>query len=346
MKDYKKNKLHLTNDQMTDSVALVWPNQNMRIKHHSVLENLYCKLLVTLLNNKTKVFLFSNKSICEKVEQIKKEHDNKYINHLEFNSDDIWVRDYCPIQTFNPINKKNIFLSYSYNAYGEKYNYQNDKHFSKFFLNSINKPESIDICNKNIIFEGGNIVNNENICLINVNCLRHHNQPQDYHAIKNNLETFFEKNIHQQLNFIDVPSITGDDTNGHIDNLVRFYDDTILLMSTNSQHHPDYEKLKKLENQIDAICDRYRIKNVIHVKHDTQNIMKNERDEILPFSYLNYLKVGDTIYMPLVGSETDEDKSYLREIFYKDNVVFIYSKPLLSELGGLHCCSYNWRYFE
>ena len=346
MKDYKKNKLHLTNDQMTDSVALVWPNQNMRIKHHSALEDLYCKLLETLLNNKTKVFLFSNKSICEKVEQIKKEHDNKYINHLEFNSDDIWVRDYCPIQTFNPINKKNIFLSYSYNAYGEKYNYQNDKHFSKFFLNSINKPESIDICNKNIIFEGGNIVNNENICLINVNCLRHHNQPQDYHAIKNNLESFFEKNIHQQLNFIDIPSITGDDTNGHIDNLVRFYDDTILLMSTNSQHHPDYEKLKKLENQIDAICDRYRIKNVIHVKHDTQNIMKNERDEILPFSYLNYLKVGDTIYMPLVGSETDEDKSYLREIFYKDNVVFIYSKPLLSELGGLHCCSYNWRYFE
>ena len=62
MKDYKKNKLHLTNDQMTDSVALVWPNQNMRVKHYSSLEDLYCKLLVTLLNNKTKVYLFSNKS--------------------------------------------------------------------------------------------------------------------------------------------------------------------------------------------------------------------------------------------------------------------------------------------
>ena len=67
MEYYKKNKLHLTNDQMTDSVALVWPNQNMRIKHYSFLENLYCKLLVTLLNNKTKVFLFSNKSFYEKV---------------------------------------------------------------------------------------------------------------------------------------------------------------------------------------------------------------------------------------------------------------------------------------
>ena len=346
MKDYKKNKLHLTNDQMTDSVALVWPNQNMRIKHYNFLEDLYCKLLVTLLNNKTKVFLFSNKSFCEKVEQIKKEHDSKYINHLKFNSDDIWLRDYCPIQTFNPINKRNTFLSYSYNAYGEKYDYENDKNFSNFFLNSINKPESIDICNKNIILEGGNIVNNENICLININCLRHHNQQQDYHAIKNNLESFFEKNIHQQLDFIDIPSITGDDTNGHIDNLVRFYDDAILLMSTNSQHHPDYGKLKKLENQIYAICNRYNIKNVIHVKHDPQNIMKNERDEILPFSYLNYLKVDNTIYMPLIGSESDEDKSYLREIFYKDSIVFIYSKPLLSELGGLHCCSYNWRYFE
>tara|TARA_B100000614_G_scaffold254019_1_gene268717 strand:- start:571 stop:1611 length:1041 start_codon:yes stop_codon:yes gene_type:complete len=346
MKDYKKNKLHLTNDQMTDSVALVWPNQSMRIKHYSHLEDLYSKLLVNLLKNKIKVFLFSNGSCSIKVDQIRKGHNGKYINHFKFNSDDIWLRDYCPIQAFNPINNNNIFLSYSYNAYGEKYVYGNDKHFANFFLSSINKPEAIDMCNKNIILEGGNIVNNENICLVNINCLRHHNQQQDYQVIKNQLELFFEKNIYQQLDFIDVPSITGDDTNGHIDNLVRFYDDAILLMSTNSKHHPDYEKLKKLEKQIYAICERYDMKNVIHVKHDPQNITKNERDEILPFSYLNYLKVDDIVYMPLVGSETDEEKSYLREIFYKDDLVFIYSKPLLSELGGLHCCSYNWRYCE
>ena len=117
-------------------------------------------------------------------------------------------------------------------------------------------------------------------------------------------------------------------------------------MSANSRSHPDYVKLKKLQDQIYDICDRNNIKNIIQVKHEYRNIMKNEKNEILPFSYLNYLKIADIIYMPLVGSETDKDKAYLKKIFYKHNLVFIYSKPLLNEYGGLHCCSYNWRHFE
>mgnify|MGYP001376748563 CR=1 FL=1 len=69
MEYYKKNKLHLTDDEWTDSVALVWPNQNMGIKQCDLVEDLYCKLLVNLLQHKTKVFLFSDTSMhCANLE--------------------------------------------------------------------------------------------------------------------------------------------------------------------------------------------------------------------------------------------------------------------------------------
>ena len=46
------------------------------------------------------------------------------------------------------------------------------------------------------------------------------------------------------------------DTNGHIDNLVRFYDDAVLIMSTNSRSHPDYDKLKNsLSSELDFAGD-------------------------------------------------------------------------------------------
>ena len=41
----KKNKLHLINDQMTDSVALVWPNQKMCMAQYDLLEDLYLSLI-------------------------------------------------------------------------------------------------------------------------------------------------------------------------------------------------------------------------------------------------------------------------------------------------------------
>ena len=187
MKYDKRNKLHLTDDQMTNSVALVWPTQNMGKDKLNLLEDLYVELLINLLQHQTRVFLVSNKTYLDRVDSIEKDFSNKYIKHLKFNSDDIWIRDYSPIQTFNPINKSTTFLSYTYNAYGEKYKYINDKNFSDFFLDSIDSSNNINICNNKIILEGGNIVNNADMCLINANCLKQHNKGQDFYQIKNNL---------------------------------------------------------------------------------------------------------------------------------------------------------------
>ena len=56
--------------------------------------------------------------------------------------------------------------------------------------------------------------------------------------------------MNYKIENIDIKNISGDDTNGHIDNLIRIYKNNILYMSTDDKNHPDYEILKKLSTQL------------------------------------------------------------------------------------------------
>ena len=111
--------------------------------------------------------------------------------------------------------------------------------FNKKF-NSIlfKKFKSLNI--RDIFLEGGNIIYDDKIILFNKQTLRSHN--------KSSLELESFRSILTSMNYkienIDIKNISGDDTDGHIDNLVRIYKNNILYMSTDDKNHPDYKILK------------------------------------------------------------------------------------------------------
>ena len=56
--------------------------------------------------------------------------------------------------------------------------------------------------------------------------------------------------MNYKIENIDIKNISGDDTDGHIDNLVRIYKNNILYMSTDDKNQLDYKILKKLSIQL------------------------------------------------------------------------------------------------
>ena len=64
-------------------------------------------------------------------------------------------------------------------------------------------------------------------------------------------------------------------------------------------------------------------------------------NEILPFSYLNYIRIGEIIYMPINKFTNERKKIEIRNIFKNSDVRFILCNSLLNEKGGLHCFSMN-----
>jgi agmatine/peptidylarginine deiminase len=114
-------------------------------------------------------------------------------------------------------------------------------------------------------------------------------------------------------------------------------------MSCKDIEHPDYYILKELKNQIKSMSKNMPfIKKIIGIEHDASDVIYYNK-KILPFSYLNFINVKNNILMPININTKIKTISKLKSIFDKSSIKFINSKPLLCELGGLHCCSLNWK---
>ena len=115
------------------------------------------------------------------------------------------------------------------------------------FFNDVIKRYSLNhkyLINE-VIIEGGNIINSNNDYIFNKNSIIKHNS-LSWNTIESKIKSVFDKKINGNYYFVNVQELTGDDTDGHIDNLVRFKDDnTILYMATNDKKHPDYKTLKE-----------------------------------------------------------------------------------------------------
>ena len=343
-------KNQIISEENSNTIILKWPSMHKNNANWSDLLNLYIEAISFLLDRKVYVILIENlkSNFIDDIKSSNKKIDFNLesIINLKINTDDIWIRDYGPFLFQDNINNKSIILNYNYNAYGEKYNYNQDNKFTYHFCQYLNKKAynlSIKKIFDKIFIEGGNFIYNQFTCIFNKKCLENTNKNFSWLEIKRELDDEFNINKLGSYFTLDVENISGDDTNGHIDNLVRLYKDSLLYMSCKDVEHPDYYILKELENQIKSMRKNMSfIKNIINIEHSVDDIIYDNK-KILPFSYLNFINVADNILIPININTKNKTIEKLKKLFNKSNIKFINSNPLLRELGGLHCFSLNWK---
>jgi len=340
----------IVSEENSNTIILKWPSMHKSKDNWPSLLNLYIEIVDFLLGKNIHVVLIEDleNSFIDDIKEINKNigFNSNSIIILRFNTDDIWIRDYGPFMLQDNTNNKSFILDYNYNAYGEKYSYDKDNKFTHHFSKYLNKS-SYNICTKKIFneifIEGGNIIHNKSMYILNKNCLISTNKEFSWSEIKKELDYGFNNNNLGNYLMLDIDNISGDDTNGHTDNLVRLYGENLLYMSCKDIEHPDYYILKELKNQIKLMSKNIPfIKKIIGIDHDTNDIIYYN-NKILPFSYLNFINVANNILIPININTKIKTISKLKSIFNKSSIKFINSKPLLCELGGLHCCSLNWK---
>ena len=327
-------------DDDTNALMIVWPDiYREKIFWHDLLR-IYYGIINIIISNGYFITLVHHKgaNITHDLDEIDRKLsniNNKFISLHEYNYDDIWIRDYGPKTIKSGLSK------FNFNGYGNKYLHQNDKVFYNDFIkkHSINNKDFFG----EIVIEGGNVINSTRDYIFNKNPIVMHNS-LSWSDIKEKIRLLFNASMDGDCYFIDIDPLTGDDTNGHIDNFVRFKDDEhILYMSTDDVNHPDYTNLKKLENELKILITQTNdIKFMTPINHTYDDIVRNKDGDILPFSYLNFIRVGNVIIFPINLNTSSKDERDIKILFPNKHIYFIESSGLLNEFGGLHCCSNNF----
>ncbi len=284
---------------------------------HSPFKGYYNKIIKTYNDiisksiKHQKIWLISKEknSLTKKYSKYK----NIKISYQDY--DDIWARDIMPIQT----NKKNI--NFSFNGWGKKYPYKKD--------NALAKKLFIKSKKNNITLEGGAIETNGKIAIGMKDTFFLNRNNIKESEIKNKLKHILNIN---NLYLFNQVHLKGDDTDGHIDNLIRFANKDIILYMKNNKH------LKCMKDELLKFAKDEKISQIIGLPMTKKYFL----NKILPASYLNFIQLNKIILVPKFYCSFDmEALEIFKNVFKNKKIIQIDSRYLIRQNGGLHCASYQ-----
>lgn len=262
------------------------------------------------------------------------------LNKVEFYyhpTNDAWCRDHGPAFLINPAaaGSKKIIVDWGYNAWGDKYPpYDLDDDIPTKIARHFKLP----VVYPGIVMEGGSVEFNgkgtvltSTCCLLNENRNPHLNQEQ----IENYLYNYYGA---EQVLWVD-EGIVGDDTDGHIDDTIRFVnEDTVLTVVEENKNDENYEllqnNLKKLKQM--RLLNGKQL-NIIELPMPDPVIYEGQR---LPASYANFYICNRSVIVPTYRCKNDEKALRIIQEQFKDRtVVGIDSTEIIWGLGSFHCLS-------
>lgn len=133
--------------------------------------------------------------------------------------------------------------------------------------------------------------------------------------------------------------LEGDDTDGHVDQMVRFVEPgRVLVANQPDPDHPDHTMLQRLQQQLQHQRDaRGRTLEIIPLDLPPA---RYSGSRLLPSSYLNFYIANRAVYLPCFGSPSDAAAAaVLQRCFSGRRIVPIDCRVLIHGGGALHCIS-------
>lgn len=256
---------------------------------------------------------------------------NIYFHHHQ--SYEPWVRDHGPIFVCNKNSGERLVLNWKYNAWGGKYPpYDLDNTIPSKIATALGfKSTSIDM-----ILEGGSIeVNGCGDLITTKSCLLNKNRNPE--IPKAGIESTLKATLGiQAIHWLE-SGITGDDTDGHIDDLTRFVDpQTVVSVVENDPSDENYHVLQNNLKLLEGLSlDNGKKLDVIPLPMPSPVIVDGER---LPASYANYYIANELVLLPTFDDPQDEVAvGILKQVFRNRRIVTVDARPLIWGLGSIHC---------
>lgn len=251
-------------------------------------------------------------------------------------TNDAWCRDHGPAFLINPQTEiKKVVVDWGYNAWGDKYPpYDLDDNIPTLIANAYDLP----VFYPGIVMEGGSVeFNGKGTLLTSTACLLNPNRnPQlNQEQIENYLRHYYGV---EQILWVS-EGIVGDDTDGHIDDTVRFVnEDTVLTVVEENKADENYELLQtNLEELQQMRLLNGKQLNIVELPMPDPVVYDEQR---LPASYANFYIANSAVVVPTFRCDKDDKAlQIIGDCFPDRKVVGIDSTDIIWGLGSFHCLS-------
>jgi agmatine deiminase len=251
-------------------------------------------------------------------------------------TNDAWCRDHGPIFVRKDRTGEVAVTDWVHNAWGGKYPpYDLDNNIPP----SIARNLKLRRFENDMVLEGGSIdVNGRGLLLTSEQCLL--NQNRNPHLSRREIE----QNLKGYLGVKHVlwvgEGIVGDDTDGHIDDITRFYksDGFITCVEPNSRdpnHQPLADNLERLRGFRTATGRKFEL---VELPMPEPFGFRGQR---VPASYANFLIINGAVLVPQFRQRKRDAaaQAIIGDCFKGREVVPIDCYHLIWGLGTLHCLS-------
>ena len=270
----------------------------------------------------------------EMAREIKKREPLIVVDSIPHN--DTWARDHGFITVEE--NSALFLLDFCFNGWGEKFEATLDNQINKHLYEQ-GMVKGIYEDHLDFVLEGGSIESDGKGTIFTTACCLmapHRNQPLTQQEIEERLKEWLGA---ERIVWLNHGSLIGDDTDGHIDTLVRICPNDTLLYTGGDEAHPDLAEMEKELQALRTLEGKpYRL-----LKLPLPRPIYDDGDR-LPATYANYLIVNGAVLVPTY-KQPDLDAEAMRiigEAFPDREIVGIDCCAVIKQHGSLHCCTMQY----
>lgn len=281
---------------------------------------------------------------------------------VEMPTDDTWARDHGAITLLPTADneeqpRKTILLDFCFNGWGKKFPAENDNRISwhlkcsgvfyDYYCHNRKKntvlgddPETECTMEEHLDFvlEGGSIESDgKGTVFTTSQCLMAPNRNQP--LSKDGIEDYLKRVLcTERIVWLDHGNLVGDDTDGHIDTIVRIApDDTILYVKCDDYRDEQFDDFNNLESQL--LCLRTKEGKPYRLLPLPMPKAMYDDGERLPATYANFLIINGAVLVPTYNQPELDKKAMdiIQEAFPDREIIGIDAQVAVRQHGSLHC---------
>jgi agmatine/peptidylarginine deiminase len=313
-----------------EAIILAWPDSQTDWQPWLAdVREVYLEIISVINQGGTGVLLLIRENEIAEFRKLAPKNAQVILIQADYN--DTWVRDYAFLTCSS---KKGMqAIEFEFNGWGNKFNADKD--------NLINREKLAHLCRLPLrsfdcVVEGGALEIDQHGHLLSTQFCLSNPQRNGELSLEKYRELFTASLGAGQISIFENGHLQGDDTDGHIDTLVRFTPDKGLVIQSGYNRPEDihYQGLAALVEECRTALPEHHIFQL-----PLPNIL-NQDGERLPASYANFLINNKQILCPIYKAPEDKQALTTLALAYPNHqIMAINCLPLVQQFGSLHCIS-------